>query len=46
MVGVLIKNGDQNTEQTSRIPRVSDVPKMMLLEDIKGQASKDGLQNT
>lgn len=46
MVGVLIKNGDQNTEQASRrIPRVSNVPKMMLL-DIKGQGSKDGLQNT
>lgn len=46
MVGVLIKNGHQNNEQASRrIPSVSDVPKMVSL-DVKGQASKDGLQNT
>lgn len=45
MVGALIKNGDQNTEQATRIPSVSDVPKMMPL-DVKGQASNDGFQNT
>lgn len=46
MVGVLIKNGDQNNEQAlRRIPSVSDVPKMVSL-DVKGQANKDGLQNT
>lgn len=46
MVGIFLKNGDQNTEQASkRIPSVSDIPKMMPL-DIKGQASNDGLQNT